>query len=120
MLDPGASITCSATYTITAADITAGSVTNRATAHANGTDSNESQATVTADLVADLAVTKTDGSLTYTPGMPVTYTITVTNAGPSDAIGATVTDALPAQVTTATWTATGTAGTAFTASGTGG
>ena len=95
-------------------------MTNRATAHANGTDSNESQATVTADLVADLAVTKTDGSLTYTPGMPVTYTITVTNAGPSDAIGATVTDALPPQVTSATWTATGTAGTTFTASGTGG
>ena len=70
-------------------------MTNLATAHANGTDSNESQATVTADLVADLAVTKTDGSLTYTPGMPVTYTITVTNSGPSDAIGAIVTDALP-------------------------
>ena len=68
VLDPGASITCTATYTITAADITAGSVTNRATAHANGTDSNESQATVTADLVADLGVTKTDGSPTYTPG----------------------------------------------------
>ena len=119
-LDPGDSITCTATYTITAADITAGSVTNHATAHANGTDSNESQATVTADLVADLAVTKTDGSLTYTPGTPVTYTITVTNAGPSDAIGATVTDPLPLQVTTASWTAIGTAGTAFTPSGTGG
>ena len=119
-LDPGDSITCTATYTITAADITAGSVTNHATAHANGTDSNELQATVTADLVADLAVTKTDGSLTYTPGTAVTYTITVTNAGPSDAVGATVSDPLPSQVTTATWTATGTAGTAFTASGTGG
>ncbi len=119
-LDPGDSITCTATYTITAADITAGSVTNHATAHANGTDSNESQATVTADLVADLAVTKTDGSLTYTPGTAVTYTMTVTNAGPSDAIGATVTDPLPLQVTTASWTAIGTAGTAFTPSGTGG
>ncbi|MFM7035963.1 MAG: FG-GAP-like repeat-containing protein, partial [Planctomycetia bacterium] len=39
---------------------------------------------------------KTDGSPTYTPGVPVTYTITVTNAGPSAVIGATVSDILPA------------------------
>src|SRR5690606_11560895 len=43
-------------------------------------------------------------SLTYTPGTTVTYTVTVRNNGPSDVVGATVTDVLPAG-TTGTWTA---------------
>lgn len=49
--------------------------------------------------ISDLQVTKDDGSLTYTPGDTGTYTITVTNLGPSDVSGATVTDTLPAGVT---------------------
>jgi uncharacterized repeat protein (TIGR01451 family) len=48
---------------------------------------------------ADLAVTKTDGALTYTPGTDVPYTITVTNYGPSANSGFTVTDVLPAGTT---------------------
>jgi uncharacterized repeat protein (TIGR01451 family) len=56
--------------------------------------------------VADLSVTKTDGSATYTPGGSTTYTIVVTNNGPSFVTGATVSDALPAGITSATWTAT--------------
>ena len=40
---------------------------------------------------ADLAVTKT-GTATVTPGGALTYTVTVTNIGPSDAAGVTVTD----------------------------
>ncbi|NBT14163.1 MAG: DUF11 domain-containing protein, partial [Planctomycetia bacterium] len=39
--------------------------------------------TDTASPVANLTVTKTDGSATYTPGVNVTYTIVVTNTGPS-------------------------------------
>ncbi|MBC9932683.1 DUF7507 domain-containing protein [Chitinophaga qingshengii] len=53
--------------------------------------------------VADLAITKTDGSATYTPGTNAVYTIVVSNNGPSDVTGATVSDALPAGITTATW-----------------
>jgi len=54
---------------------------------------------------ADLQITKTDGVLTYTPGgAPLTYTITVTNNGPSAVIGATVTDVFSAQIASASWT----------------
>ena len=35
----------------------------------------------------DLAVVKDDGQTTYVPGTPISYTITVTNAGPSTATG---------------------------------
>ena len=53
---------------------------------------------------ADLAIAKTDGSTTYTPGNGITYTITVTNNGPSDAVGATVADSIPSTITGVTWT----------------
>ena len=42
------------------------------------------------------AITKTDGVTTATPGGSVTYTITASNAGPSNATGATVADTFPA------------------------
>src|SRR5438046_209537 len=67
---------------------------------------------------ADLAVTKTDGVTVATAGGRVTYTITASNAGPSDASGVTVADALPA-VLTATWTCVGAGGGTCTASGSG-
>src|SRR5205814_2277474 len=67
---------------------------------------------------ADLAVTKTDGVNVATAGGSVTYTITASNAGPSDASGVTVADALPA-VLTATWTCVGAGGGTCTASGSG-
>ena len=41
--------------------------------------------------VADLAVTKTDGLASEVPGTPASYTIVVSNAGPSDVANATVT-----------------------------
>ncbi len=57
-------------------------------------------------------MSKTDGSATYTPGGTATYTIVVTNGGPSNAGNLTVTDNLPAGVTlnaNAVCVATGTA-----------
>src|SRR5690606_8755791 len=67
-----------------------------------GNDTDED--TDTPAPVADLSITKTDNQATYTPGTTVIYTVTVTNHGPSDVVGATVTDILPAG-TTGTWTA---------------
>jgi len=57
-----------------------------------------SQICNTAD-VADLSITKDDGSLTYTPGGTGSYTIVVTNNGPADVVGATIADDLPDGVT---------------------
>jgi uncharacterized repeat protein (TIGR01451 family) len=52
----------------------------------------------------DLAVTKTDGASDYLPGTALTYTIVVTNHGPADADGMTVSDARPPQIASWTWT----------------
>ena len=45
-----------------------------------------------------LLITKTDGSLTYTAGDLDTYTIVVSNSGPSFVTGATVADTVPANI----------------------
>jgi uncharacterized repeat protein (TIGR01451 family) len=55
-------------------------------------------------IAVDLSITKTDGSTTYTPGASVTYTIVVTNSGPNNVSGATVTDTFPAIIAAASWT----------------
>ena len=55
---------------------------------------------------ADLSITKTDGVTTATAGGSVTYTIVASNAGPSNATGATVADTFPASLT-CTWTCVG-------------
>jgi len=48
---------------------------------------------------ADLAITKLDSVDPVTAGTPLSYTITVSNAGPQDAENVVVTDILPADVT---------------------
>ena len=57
--------------------------------------------------VTDLGITKSNGTTTAVPGATTTYTILITNAGPSNAIGATVTDNFPAALTDVTWTCSG-------------
>ena len=102
-----------ATYTVRAtADATLnGVLTNTATVTPTdgdpdpNPDNNTSTGTSTAAPVADLQIVKTDSSTTYTPGLPVTYTITVTNAGPSFVRGARVADAFPTAIIAAAWSA---------------
>ncbi|WP_240535211.1 Ig-like domain repeat protein [Bradyrhizobium sp. YR681] len=68
---------------------------------------------------ADLSISVTDGHFLVVQGRANTYTITVGNAGPDAAIGATVVDTLPADLTLATWTCVGAGGGTCAASGSG-
>jgi uncharacterized repeat protein (TIGR01451 family) len=59
---------------------------------------------------ADLSVIITDGRTTVVPGASDIYTIVVSNAGPSTAVAATVTDLFPAAFTSVSWTAVASSG----------
>ena len=59
---------------------------------------------------ADLAITMTDGVTAVTPGLPVTYTIRVSNAGPNAATNASVYDSFPSELTSVSWTCSASAG----------
>jgi uncharacterized repeat protein (TIGR01451 family) len=78
------------------------SLTNTATASATTADpdtgNNSATATTVVNPAADLALTKTDTPDPVLAGNELTYTLTVTNNGPSDAAGVTITDTLPAGV----------------------
>ncbi|MFO7688980.1 MAG: DUF11 domain-containing protein, partial [Cryobacterium sp.] len=67
---------------------------------------------------SDLAITKDDGQTTVVPGGQVSYTITVTNLGPADVAGATVTDVFGPELTGVSWTCTPSGGASCTAFGT--
>jgi uncharacterized repeat protein (TIGR01451 family) len=120
----GGSVLYVATGTISSA--ATGTMANSATVTAPaGVDPDPSNNTdgfsITLTPQADLKITKTDNkSQSAVPGTTITYTITVTNAGPSDAVGATVSDVFPAALGGVTFTAvqTGNA-TGFTATGSG-
>jgi len=100
------------TYTIvaTVAHTPSGSLANTASvaAPSSVTDpvsSNNSLTDTDFHQNADLAVSMSDGVTSFTSGGTVTYTITVTNSGPSDVTsGITFSDAKPAQVASWTWT----------------
>jgi uncharacterized repeat protein (TIGR01451 family) len=101
------------TATFTAAgtlDINAsGTLSNTATVTAPGgtTDPNLSNNSATdVDTIipgANLAITKTDGQTTASPGQAITYTIVASNAGPNPVTGATVSDIVPTSLPTPTW-----------------
>ncbi len=59
---------------------------------------------------ADLSVTKTNNQSLLVPGSLVTYVIDVMNAGPSGVAGARITDTLPAELLSATWSCVAGAG----------
>ena len=65
---------------------------------------NTSTVTDPIQLVGDLSILKTDGKVSAIPGTPETYTILVTNPGPSDVVGAIINDTFPAALLNPTWT----------------
>jgi uncharacterized repeat protein (TIGR01451 family) len=121
-LPSGGSVTYTASCTISAAATGTLSNTSTVTAPAGVTDptpgNNSATDSDTLTASADFSITKVDGVTTATPGGSVTYTIVASNAGPSNATGATVADTFPASLT-CTWTCTGAGGGTCTASGSG-
>ncbi|MDF2159446.1 hypothetical protein, partial [Algoriphagus sp. CAU 1675] len=102
-LEPGDSQIFTATYTITLADMDAGSVNNTATA--TGTDPNEDDVTdtdsetITANQDPSIDIVKTaDKSSVSAAGEVVTYTFTVTNTGNVTLSNVVIDDALTGSV----------------------
>ncbi|MDH3796370.1 MAG: DUF11 domain-containing protein, partial [Flavobacteriaceae bacterium] len=102
---PGASETLSITATVNS-DVADGStITNTATVTSLSTDNNpandSSDDSTNITALSDLVTVKTlsSGSATPDTGDAIEFTITVNNAGPSDALGVSLTDLLPAGLT---------------------
>ncbi len=105
-LPAGSTITCTVVASISSA--ATGDLVNTATIMppvgvSDATLSNNSATHTDTGPSADLAVTKTDGVTSYTPGGTVTYTIDVINNGPLIVSGAAFVDNIPAQITSWTW-----------------
>jgi LPXTG-site transpeptidase (sortase) family protein len=110
-LDPGEAITCTATYTVLAADVTAGFVTNQASATINGVTSNTDSETVN---LAALTIDKDTTTPTVSSNGIVTYQVVVANTGGAALTNLQVTDLLPftaGQYTVTNVTASVTSGT---------
>ena len=81
---------------------------------------NDATACFTTSGSADLSINNSDGATTATPGEPISYTITASNAaGSSSVSGATVTDAFPQTLSSCAWTCSGLNGGTCPASGSG-
>jgi uncharacterized repeat protein (TIGR01451 family) len=92
---PSVTAGASAVLTVSAGTAVAGSYTLIVTGtEGSVTHTTPVALTVTAD--ADLVIAKTSDKTSYKPSSVVTYTVSVTNNGPSDALAVIVTDNLPA------------------------
>jgi CSLREA domain-containing protein/uncharacterized repeat protein (TIGR01451 family) len=123
-MPPGSSITYKATGKLSASATGTVSDTASVTAPSGISDpnlaNNKATDTDTITLKADLKVTVTDGKTSAIPGSKNTYTIVVTNVGPSRVVGAVIQDSFPSTFTGVTYTTTQSGGASgFTASGSG-
>ena len=114
------SATCTVSVRIT--PTIAGAFNNTTTAVAStngGTGTTSNTATLIVDDAVDLSITKTDGKLAMDRGESLTYSITVHNAGPSNATGASIFDTIPSSLSNVTWNCTPGTGASCTANGSG-
>ena len=123
-MPPGSSITYKATGKLSAAATGTVSDTASITSPSGISDpnsgNNSATDTDTITYKADLKVTVSDGKTTAVAGTKDTYTIVVTNGGPSKVTGAVIKDTFPSIFTGVTYTATQSGGASgFTASGSG-
>jgi uncharacterized repeat protein (TIGR01451 family) len=105
----GGSATRTVTYTVPASTTTTPQVNSVTVSATTGDPSNVNNTATDSNTVttsADLSVTKSDGvtSVTAGDGVVRTYTITVTNAGPSNAAAVSLADTWPAGFTRGTVT----------------
>jgi uncharacterized repeat protein (TIGR01451 family) len=96
----------------TDAALGAGNITNTATVASATADSNPGNDSSTATTavgagLADLLLSKTDSPDPVAPGSNLSYQITITNSGPSNATSATFSDTLPAGTTFVSLSTTG-------------
>ncbi|MEO6593765.1 MAG: hypothetical protein ABIP94_03330, partial [Planctomycetota bacterium] len=99
-----------------------GTVANTATvSYANDPSSANNTATDTNTIVpqADLSITKTNGLNGFVPGVPVSYTIVVSNPAAAVVGGVSFSDTVPAALTNCTWSCTASGGSCAPASGSG-
>jgi uncharacterized repeat protein (TIGR01451 family) len=91
------------TATVSVDPDTTGTITNNVTVSSDTPDpdgnNNDTSEDTAVNTEADLSVTKSDSPDPVDAGQNLTYTIMVSNAGPSDAQNVVVTDTLPAGVT---------------------
>ncbi|MCY2989815.1 MAG: hypothetical protein NTY19_18375 [Planctomycetota bacterium] len=122
-LNPGASVDYTITVTVNPGTPVGTVLSNVASVTSTNLDpilsNNTATANTTVTELADLQIAKTNGVTTAVPGGPLSYTIVVTNGGPSPVTGAHIADLFPS-LSSVTWTAVASLGaTGFTASGTG-
>lgn len=126
MQETGPTFACDATINCTIASLAAGETatftftfhldepgdfTNTATVSSQTFDPNDenntsSTSTTTGSTQADLAVSKDATATAAAPDSDVTFVITLTNAGPADAVDVLLTDNLPAPLTFVSFTQT--------------
>jgi uncharacterized repeat protein (TIGR01451 family)/uncharacterized repeat protein (TIGR02543 family) len=123
-MPPGSSITYTASGKLSAAASGTFSDSASVAAPSGASDPNLNNNSATDSdiitLTADVKVTVNDGKTSAVPGSNNTYTIVVTNAGPSNVSGVIIRDTFPSIFTGVTYTATQRGGASgFTASGSG-
>lgn len=101
-LGPGGSVRLMVTVDTQSTEVE-GEVENTATVTSTAGDDS---VTIRSGLTGktDLTISKTSNRTEIAPGTEIDYLITVTNEGPDNAFGASVTDSFPPQIDDVTWT----------------